>query len=300
MRYPAKLLLLGEYTVVNASHALARPFPRFSGAWAWGEAEDPELRAFLSYLRQAEREGSLSCRLDIDAFGTDIEAGLRFASDIRKGYGLGSSGALCAAVYDRYAHDHIKGEDRAHYHLLKKQLAQLESFFHGSSSGADPLVSYLNRPLLLLYGGKAASVFLPEPDPPYHFFLLDTGQERQTGPLVQYFLESCQDPAFASAIESRLAPANNAAIQAWLAGDMSTLFQRWREISVFQFRYLLRMVPEPLRPLWEQSLHQGTYALKLCGAGGGGYLLGMCDDWYLTQKMLADWPLLSISPGSPE
>jgi len=70
-----------------------------------------------------------------------LNEGLAFESNIPIGFGLGSSGALSAGVYDSFclakANDNLE--------LTKKHLAQIESYFHGSSSGTDPLVSFLQQ-----------------------------------------------------------------------------------------------------------------------------------------------------------
>jgi galactokinase/mevalonate kinase-like predicted kinase len=33
------------------------------------------------------------------------------------------------------------------------------------------------------------------------------------------------------------------------------------------------LVPDEFIPLWETGLKEGSFALKLCGSGGGGFLL---------------------------
>ena len=43
----------------------------------------------------------------LDELKRDIDKGMYFDSSIPQGYGVGSSGALVAAVYDKYANDKI-------------------------------------------------------------------------------------------------------------------------------------------------------------------------------------------------
>ena len=75
-----------------------------------------------------------------------------FDSSIPQGYGVGSSGALVAAVYDKYAFgkitvlENLTKEKLLH---LKAVFSLMESFFHGKSSGLDPLNSYLSLPILI-------------------------------------------------------------------------------------------------------------------------------------------------------
>ena len=75
-----------------------------------------------------------------------------FDSSIPQGYGVGSSGALVASIYDQYAADKItvlENLTRDKLLKLKQIFALMESFFHGKSSGLDPLNSYLSLPILI-------------------------------------------------------------------------------------------------------------------------------------------------------
>ncbi|MEO1626482.1 MAG: mevalonate kinase, partial [Bacteroidota bacterium] len=153
--YPAKILLFGEYTIISGGMALAIPYHKFNGHWQYAKVSEDrhklqqELSDFTTYLESLHYEGQLLCELDIDAIWDELERGLFFQSDIPIGYGAGSSGAFCAAFYDRFVRHKLDGQQLA---PLKAQLAQLESFFHGSSSGLDPLVCYLDQTLLFEEG----------------------------------------------------------------------------------------------------------------------------------------------------
>ena len=77
---------------------------------------------------------------------------MHFDSSIPQGYGVGSSGALVAAIYDKYADDKItvlENLTRDKLLKLKAIFSKMESFFHGKSSGLDPLNSYLSLPILI-------------------------------------------------------------------------------------------------------------------------------------------------------
>jgi len=264
--YPGKLLLFGEYTTLLGSAALAMPLAGFAGHWTPGSF-DPRspLHAFSRYLRQ--REWPLP--LNAAGFERALRKGLEFASNIPVGYGLGSSGALCAAVWDRF------GQPTEDLPLLRQILAQMESFFHGSSSGSDPLVSFLERPILfrdqtdlqLLSFSKPTRAILP------HIYLLDTGRPRQTAPLVERFLDLHAREGCREQFEARLLPPAEKAIQAFLAGASAEMMQAVRSLSRAQRALLPDMIPEALRPCWEKGLASGQYAMKLCGAGGGGFML---------------------------
>lgn len=273
MSYPSKLLLFGEYTVVKGSQALALPLPLYAGRWAYAQdrAAIPfPLDSYAEYLNTLDQP-----RIDFDKFKAELERGLFFDSDIPIGYGLGSSGALCAAVYERFVKSPIPVGATARYGQLKAELAQLEGFFHGSSSGTDPLIAYLRRAVLLGSEGRIREVSPPAfPKKEGVFFLIDTGIARQTGPLVQLFLAYCQEETYLKAVERDLMPLNEQAVEQYLRGDWSALWLTFGRISALQYDLFQAMIPEAFRPVWQQGLSSQAYRLKLCGAGGGGFILG--------------------------
>jgi mevalonate kinase len=97
--YQSKVLLFGEYSVIKNSNALAMPYPLFDGHLTFrsqSQGRDPELKALSSYLNRLDSQGELPFDLDLSSFEFDIGQGLVFESTIPQGYGVGSSGALCA------------------------------------------------------------------------------------------------------------------------------------------------------------------------------------------------------------
>lgn len=268
--YPAKLLLFGEHVLLLGASAVAVPVAAFGGNWAWC---DPAPTA--SSLRDFVESPALLALQDIDmvAFRQDINAGISFDSNIPMGYGLGSSGALCAAVYDRYAL-----EKTTSLSDLKDIFAQMESYFHGSSSGIDPLTSYLRRTILIRNKTEVAPVEAAIwPEPPV-VFLLDSRLPRQTGPLVHWFLEQSRQPAWRKRLELELLPAHEVMVQGWLQARADQFWPALCEVSRFQFEHFHPMVPTTLRDLWQESLGRTDLAFKICGAGGGGFLLGFAQN----------------------
>ena len=79
-------------------------------------------------------------------------------------------------------------------------------------------------------------------------------------------------------------PANNGCIETLLKGDMEQFFSHLTELSAFQFLYLPEMIPSNMRPIWESGLQRDDFKLKLCGSGGGGFLLGISNDFKATRK----------------
>jgi mevalonate kinase len=295
--YHGKLLLFGEHTILRGSKALALPLPLYSGHWAYSAAIPPalSLEGYVAHLYKQEETEGLLAGLQLSAFEREVNKGLYFASDIPVGYGAGSSGALCAAVYERFASNPIAREEVGRYALLKSQLAQLESYFHGASSGTDPLICYLNRPVVLFPDGHIFRIPLPLVKRSQgQFFLLDTGLSRKTGSLVEYFLKQCESPAFATVIAEELVPATEAAIESYLAADGHHLAQAIHRLSVLQLEHLEALIPPAYRQLWAAGLEEGSFALKLCGAGGGGFILGYALDFEAALKHLRPWVPIAL------
>ena len=140
----SKILLFGEYGIIEDSKGLSIPYNFFNGALKI--AENPTLESkksnniladFYSYLKHLDE-----LDLDLISFEKHIKKGLYFDSSIPKGYGVGSSGALVAAVYDKYSNNKItvlENLTREKLLVLKSIFSKMESFFHGKSSGLDPL-----------------------------------------------------------------------------------------------------------------------------------------------------------------
>lgn len=288
--YPSKLLLFGEYTVIYGSQALAIPFDRFGGAWQYdGDAMD--LDGLASYLEDLQKQGQLLAAIDLVAFQTALRKGLYFKSDIPTGYGLGSSGALCAAVYQVYGNE----QSTADWGKLKQQLAQIESYFHGSSSGIDPLVCYLNQPILVSENQAVSKVELnTSKDKLNTLFLIDTQKSRKTEPLVDLFKSRCLDQYYADRLQSELIPLTDNAIHAFRQADGTALFDLMHLISHFQFKYFDAMILDGFKGLWLDSLASDLYKLKLCGAGGGGMILGFTRDYEQTKVVLKEYSLMEV------
>lgn len=285
MNFPSKILLFGEYTIITGGEALAIPFWQYSGHW--GYSEDPSaqmnLVSFSAFLEQHFLDAANTWTLDTDRFKADLGKGLYFHSNIPAGYGLGSSGALVAAVFDRFGVETsaIPAEPKLSQErlfALKNVLAAMESFFHGSSSGIDPLISFVQRPLLFGSGGAVSVPALELQAGGLRGFLVDTGIPRSTGPLVRWFKERMLDKMFERIVLDQLMEANQSAIAALQRQDTDELWRAIDVISRIQFDYFSELIPEAFREIWKQGLAADTYRLKLCGAGGGGFILGFARE----------------------
>lgn len=285
----SKILLFGEYSVIKNSQALSIPYSLFEGNLTFRRDNtvviDSELKAFSLYLKQLFDNGLLQFQFDLSSFEFDISQGLFFDSSIPQGYGVGSSGALVAAIFARY---HQENSENLDIKKLKSIFAQMESHFHGSSSGVDPLISYLNSPILIKGKNDLGPVYIPQfKKGKGGIFLINTKRSRKTEPLVNLFLEKCSNKNFDQLCENELAQITNNCIENFLSAQTDKLFTNFKELSIFQFEHFSPMIPTLYRTLWNEGLRSNNYFFKLCGAGGGGFLMGMTQDLSLTKKTLA-------------
>lgn len=254
-KFPGKVLLFGEYVVINGGSALAAPLANFGGRLQIRDSHQKDnLSPFIQYL------GALpNIYLKQDLLeGMELDR-LVFDSDIPVGYGAGSSGALTAAIFDAFVEDYDGS--------LQEALASMEDFFHGSSSGLDPLISYT---------GKATGEI--HPMSMEHFYLLDTGISRKTGPLVELFKQKNIDT-------DQLEEYNENAIHSVANYDFTLLKQSLEQISVFQYEFFREMIPSSFRSIWKEVMGDSLLNIKLCGAGGGGFLLMFAN----TQDYIEQW-----------
>jgi len=288
-QYYAKTLLFGEHIVIKGAEALAMPLSLFSGQWAYcppAERTDyqHQLQDFAEYLVDVD------AYINVDLMEYELGRGLYFQSDIPTGFGAGSSGALVAAVYDAFCER--KTENLA---KLRTTLGRMESFFHGASSGTDPLVSYTNK-VIHIQGNKIEAMELPDYERKTNaaIFLLDTQKERKTGPLVELFLKKYETTNLSDICDETLIPVNNMAIQAFLFKEKDILLQTFSLISKIQIEYFNDLIPSDFYRLWDYGNMEDDFYLKLCGAGGGGFILGITPDLKKTKTLLANQELLPI------
>ncbi len=296
-KYHSKLLLFGEHTVNLGSQALAMPLEKFEAHWEFSQDKSMQfgMRKFAFFLEQLQEDGYALYHIDCNRFINDLDKGLIFKSQVPTGYGAGSSGALCAAIYDTYSVEKLLGK-WSEIEQLKKIFSQMESYFHGKSSGIDPLICYLREPLLLTAQG-ATTVTLPTYlNEGNAIFLLDTGIKRKAEPLIHWFMEQSQNIDFQQLIKEKLVVANNIAIAAFLEGHWSNLVKATHEISIFQLENLLRLIPNDFVAVWEQGIQSDLFKLKICGAGGGGFILGVTKNFEETKHTLHNYKLIKVFP----
>ena len=290
----AKILLFGEYGIIEDSQGLTLPYSFYKGALKFSDLSNDfekksnlSLKKYSDYLKDLELPKQFE--LNITDFQNDIEKGLFFDSNIPQGYGVGSSGALVAAIFERYSVKKYSPENIAKDELkdLKKVFGILESYFHGKSSGIDPLICYMNLPILIENKENVDRVSIPKNEEGKGaIFLIDSGMTGETGPMVQIFFEKMKTEGFRKTLKEEFIRYNNACIDAFLKNDMNPLFRNLKNLSIWAYEHFKPMIPESIYNAWKKGLDTNAYYLKLCGSGGGGYILGFTKDYSKAEKML--------------
>ncbi|CAA0175127.1 mevalonate kinase [Tenacibaculum maritimum] len=295
----AKILLFGEYGIIKDSKGLAIPFNSYKGALKTaqnltGEAKksNDNLAKFYEYLVNLKND---LVSFDLEKLKSDIKRGMYFDSSIPQGYGVGSSGALVASIYDQYATDKItvlENLTRDKLLKLKAIFSLMESFFHGKSSGLDPLNSYLSLPILIHSKERIEAAGIPsQKEGKGAVFLLDSEQIGETQPMVNIFMNKMKNEGFRKMLHEEFVTYTDACIDDFLHGNVTSLFSNVKNLSKLVLTNFKPMIPKAFHKVWEKGILTNDYYLKLCGSGGGGYILGFTEDYEKAQKSLQDYKL---------
>ncbi len=266
-QYSSKIILLGEYGVIQGGEILAVPISKFSAQWIKDKPSidiQKELLKIYDYLI-ANNNNNINLKQLKEA----IDNGVYLSSNIPSGYGLGSSGAITAAIYDEFAFEKTNNLDE-----LKQNLIDVESCFHGVSSGIDPLVIYLNTSIHI---DKDGINVLDKSIDLSHYFLIDTQTKRKTSPLVDQYIERANHSKYRREIDNYNS-LNRKAIHAQLNKDYQSLSKLIAKISHWQYEYLDFAILENYKSLWQSTLNRSDISLKHCGAGGGGFIMGFAEN----------------------
>ncbi|MBI6119213.1 mevalonate kinase family protein [Salegentibacter maritimus] len=299
----SKILLFGEYGIIKDSKGLSIPYNFYNGALKVDEdpseaaiASNQSLKRFADYLGELQANNPELVQFDFEKLKSDIEKGMYFDSTIPQGYGVGSSGALVAAIYDKYATGKItvlENLTRDKLLKLKKIFGEMESFFHGKSSGLDPLNSYLSIPILINSKDNIEPAGIPSQTENGlgAVFLLDSGSTGETGPMVNIFMENMKQEGFRQMLKEQFVKHTDACVDDFLKGDVKSLFHNVKHLSHVVLDNFKPMIPAQFHKLWKHGIDTNDYYLKLCGSGGGGYILGFTEDIEKARKSLKDYKL---------
>ena len=296
----SKILLFGEYGIIKDSKGLSIPYNFYNGALKTNQnpnhsaiKSNRNLKKFIQYLASLD---SLLVSFNLDQLQKDVNVGMYFDSSIPQGYGVGSSGALVAALYDKYANDKItvlENLTREKLLKLKAIFSEMESFFHGKSSGLDPLNSYLSIPILINSQDNIEATGIPSQNTNGKgaVFLIDSGIIGETAPMVGIFMEKMKHEGFRSMLKNQFIKHTDACVEDFLKGDLKSLLSNTKQLSKVALNHFKPMIPKQFHSIWKKGIDTNDYYLKLCGSGGGGYILGFTEDLEAAKMSLENYKL---------
>jgi len=296
----SKILLFGEYGIIKNSKGLSIPYNFYKGGLKLGNLDsdiikksNKSLSLFRDFLKKID---SSIIIFDFNKMNNELIEGLYFDSTIPQGYGVGSSGALVAAFYDRYTENKItvlENLTRDKIIILKNIFSKMESYFHGKSSGLDPLNSYLSLPILIHSKNQIETTGIPLQSSigKGAVFLLDSGKSSETAPMVDIFFKSMENKNYSKIIREDFIKITDSCVEDFLSGDFKSLFLDIKKLSKVVLENFKPMIPKNFHQLWAKGIESNDYYLKLCGSGGGGYILGFSEDFEKAKLALKDYKL---------
>ncbi|MBY0471337.1 hypothetical protein K2X30_09230 [bacterium] len=272
-KIPGKWVLTGEHTVLRGGTAIALPHPDFHLKLSF--LPGPE------GLKIEPAEATLVIQEILDAARPHLAPGfldsctgtLKIQSTIPLGAGLGSSAALCVAVTRWLTHLGAKLPENP-FEFAKR----LEDHFHGKSSGMDIAVTSISKPILFKMDQPPealGSKNLPR------FTFHDTGLRTRTSGCV------AKVEAFRSQAPQRGAEIDHLMMQATEQGldGLRKFAEGQTDAGLQDLAGAMRsgqkcfydwdLVPKAARELEQKLLKEGALAVKLTGAGGGGFLVAL-------------------------
>jgi mevalonate kinase len=109
--------------------------------------------------------------------------------------------------------------------------------------------------------------------------------------MVTIFMENLKDQGFRRMLKNQFVKHTDACVENFLQGDMISLFANTKKLSKVVLNNFKPMIPEQFHTIWQKGIDTNDYYLKLCGSGGGGYILGFTQDLEKAKSSLKDYKL---------
>lgn len=267
---PSKLLLFGEYSILSGSAAITIPLWDFKARLFLPSREtevnresNHHIRNFIRFLKQ---DDYFTEHIDTDELAKIADRGLFLQSNIPEGYGLGSSAALCVALYKAFGRSALT-ETKSLIALYSK----MEAYFHGNSSGIDPITIHTGNKLLIRNGVVKTISNTPNLFNGIYLYLLDSNLPRHAKSFIETYRYLSANSHYVSHFKLNYLPLVDRIVQSAETGN--TAWNDLMELSQQQLFFFRKMMPDPIYALWEGQLETRNVCLKLLGAGGGGYFL---------------------------
>ena len=242
----------------------------FGIRWAGGpRAVPPEVRPFARIIQAAVKRFP-----EVPAQGWKLAV----RSQIPSGCGLGSGTAVSAAAFKAiFSYFRVPYTART----LSELVYEIEKLHHGTPSGIDNTVISMGRPILFRKGAAARVMAVPRA----RCFLIigHTGKRHSTAAIVSAVARArAAQPARYDAIFreiGRLAKLGAKAFEKGLWRELGALMDRNQEL----LERLGVSSPE-LETLVQAARSAGALGAKLSGAGRGGCMAALADDFACARR----------------
>ena len=278
-----KWVLAGEHAVLRGATAIALPLtdrvlklrfiPDCSGELRVEPRDATQIIADL--LQSLEDQWQNSDRSFPRPSGT-----LAIESTIPIGAGMGSSAALCVAL-TRWMKEPLSIPEDQIFEFARR----LEHRFHGRSSGMDVAVILAGQPISFSISNDDVKIRTLGIRKLPNFSFHDTGMRARTSECILRVEQLREDtPVLAMSLDENMGSASRDAMEGLMLFDggnseagITLIAQAMRKAQ--ECYYSWRLVPAEAKHLEEDLLKQGALAVKLTGAGGGGFLVAMWNSF---------------------
>jgi mevalonate kinase len=269
---PAKWVLTGEHSVLRGATAIAFPFHRYTLKLVYREQGSFSItpNPFQSQIRRLMERAIDFLKMPGDVFPSgEVE----ISSAIPIGAGLGSSAALCAAIARL-----VLWKTRSDLSLWLPLATHLEDFFHGKSSGMDVNVIIHGAPLSFSVAEGAVPLDGIRAMPSFEWY--DSGFRGNTRDCIERVLHwQKQNPHLKELLDQRMQQAGLFAREGLERFHASPVegeakIKESMELAQSCFEQWGLVTPELLTQKFD-LLKQGALAVKLTGAGLGGFWVAL-------------------------
>ena len=103
--------------------------------------------------------------------------------------------------------------------------------------------------------------------------------------MVEHFKELRNDISYLDRFNNEYVPIVSRCISSLVEKDDEGFFMNLSCLSKLQHEMLSHTIPEGFEDLFLKDIKKDGFQVKLCGAGGGGFLLGFCKDIEATNEL---------------
>jgi len=273
IKVPGKWILCGEHAVIRGFPAIAFPHQDY---FLEIEYEENETLEHL-HIESALREPVERCIFELEKLSQKklhetLRGTLKISNNIPTEAGFGSSAALCVGLVKFYS----KTVQPLSLQEIIVWATQLEHLFHGKSSGLD-IQAVLTPAPILFQKNHPVKVIEMTWKPQFTFH--DTGIRSSTRSCVEKVMRfQEQSPEMAKQLDERMGQASKECLMALNQRSISKLAEAMEEAQSCYDQWGLTQSAENTHEIKDQMIQlkaQGALAVKMTGAGQGGFLVAL-------------------------